>query len=568
MIKKIVSGDFLRDKPTQSVAAAALIISLAGVASRLLGLVRDRILAGQFGAGDTLDAYYAAFRIPDLIYNLMIVGALSAAFIPVFTELIANKNEDEAWKLSSGILSLQILVTGVVSIVLVIFAPQLMHLVTPGYTGEKMDLTVTLTRIMFLSPFLLGISGIIGGALVSFKKFLVYSLAPVFYNAGIIIGALFFVKPFGPAGLAWGVVLGALLHLLVQYPAVKFSGFNFKPMFFDAWNNPSVRKVFRLMIPRTLTIAVSQINFTIITIFASTLSAGSLAVFNFANNIQSAPLGLFGVSFAIAVFPTLSSHSAKKEPAEFVRAFSRTFRQILFFVIPLSMFIFVLRAQTVRVLLGTGKFNWDNTILTFQVLGLMALSLFAQSLLPLLTRAFYALQNTKTPLYIAIVSEGINISAVLFLLRTGTVLGLPPAFFSDKFVAGWNPVFSLAIAFSLASLVNTFLLIFFLRKNLPSIDGKNIWNSTIRIVGATIIAGFVTQITKIIVGTQGELDTFVAVFIQLVVAGSSGLAAFCLASYYFNVKEFFQFTHSISKKIFKAKKIITEDMAEVTGVGE
>lgn len=547
MIKKFVNSKILNENPTQSVAAAAFIISFAGIASRLLGLIRDRILAGQFGAGDVLDAYYAAFRVPDLIYNLMIVGALSAAFIPVFTELIAEKKEEKAWELSSGIMSLQILLTGVISLILVLFAPWLMRLVTPGYEGAKLDLTVSLTRIMFLSPFLLGISGIFGGALVSFKKFLIYSLAPVFYNLGIIIGTLFFIKPLGPAGLAWGVVLGALLHLLVQYPSVKHSGFRFKPVFFSALKNADVRKVLRLMAPRTMTIAVSQINFTIITIFASTLATGSLAIFNFANNIQSAPLGLFGISFAIAVFPTLSAHGAKKELDNFILVFSRTLRQILFFVIPLSMFLFVLRAQTVRVLLGTGQFNWDDTILTFQVLGLMAMSLFAQSLLPLLTRAFYALQDTKTPLYIALVSEAVNIAAVFLLI-------------------GRYNVYGLAIAFSLASVINMVLLMIFLRKNLQSMDGKNILDSTIRIIAASLIAGGVTQIAKIIVGTQGELDTFVEILTQLVVAGTAGLAAFCLASYYFNVQEFFQFTRSITRKIFKEKKMIGEDTGEVSGI--
>jgi putative peptidoglycan lipid II flippase len=547
MIKKFVNNKLLNEKPTQSIVAAAFIISLAGVASRVLGLFRDRILAGHFGAGDMLDAYYAAFRIPDLIFNLMIAGALSAAFIPVFTELVEKKGEKEAWEFSSGILSLQIMITGLISIILVIFAPALMHLVTPGYSGDKLELTVTLTRIMFLSPFLLGISGILGGALVSLKKFLIYSLAPIFYNAGIIIGALFFIKPFGPAGLAWGVVLGALLHLLVQYPAVKFSGFYFKPMFFDAWKNPSVRKMLKLTIPRTITIAVSQINFTIITIFASTLAAGSLAVFNFANNIQSGPLGLFGVSFAIAVFPTLSAHVAKKETDKFVDAFSRTFRQILFFVIPLSMFLFVLRAQTVRVLLGTGKFNWDNTILTFQVLGIMALSLFAQSLLPLLTRVYYALQNTKTPLKITIFSEAALLFLVLVLIKPYGIYGL-------------------AVAFSVSSIINMALLLIYLRKYVPNIDGKNIFNSTARIIAATIIAGVITQIAKYIVGTRGELDTFLAVLTQLVIAGGSGLAAFCLASYYFNVKEFFQFTDSVTKKLFKTKNVITEDTGEVAGI--
>lgn len=547
MIKKLVKNKFLNEKPTQSVAAAAFIISLAGIASRLLGLLRDRILAGQFGAGDTLDAYYAAFRVPDLIYNLMIVGALSAAFIPVFTELIAENKEEEAWKLSSGILTLQVLITGAISILLVIFAPTLMKLVTPGFSGEKMELTVTLTRIMFLSPFLLGISGIIGGILVSFKKFLIYSLAPVFYNAGIIVGAVFFVPWVGPVGLAWGVVLGAALHMLVQYPAVKFSGFHFKPMLADAFNNPGVRKVLRLMIPRTLTIASSQINITIVTIFASTLAAGSLAVFNFASNIQSAPLGLFGVSFSIAVFPTLSALAAQKKDRDFAVAFSRTFRQILFFVIPFSVFLLVLRAQTVRVLLGSGKFNWDDTTLTFQTLGLLALSLFAQSLIPLMTRAFYALQDTKTPLYISLVSDAVNLVMVFALI-------------------GKFHVFGLAIAFSISSLINMLLLIVFLKKDMKELDSNILIDSTIRIVAASIIGGATAQAVKTVVGTQGELDTFVAVLNQLILSGGAGLAAFMIASYYFNVKEFFQFTESVSRKLFRAKKVIEEGTEDVAGI--
>ena len=547
MIQKIINSKFLNEKPTQSVAAAALIISLAGIASRFLGLLRDRILAGQFGAGDTLDAYYAAFRIPDLIYNLMIVGALSAAFIPVFTELISEDKEDEAWKLSSGILSLQIIITGIISILLVIFSPQLMKLVTPGYTGEKMQLTVLLTRIMFLSPFLLGISGIFGGILVSFKKFLIYSLAPIFYNLGIIIGAVFFVKYLGPIGLALGVVLGAFLHMLVQFPSVKFSGFHFKLVFSEAIANRNVRKVLKLMVPRTLTIAVSQINFTIITIFASTLTAGSLAVFNFANNIQSAPLGLFGVSFSIAVFPTLSALAAKKRKDEFVSAFGKTFTQILFFVIPLSVFIVVLRAQIVRVLLGSGKFNWDNTILTFQTLGLLALSLFAQSLLPLLTRAFYALQNTKIPLYIGIFSEIINLSLVVILIKNFGVFGL-------------------AVAFSVSSIINMLLLLIFLKKQVGGIGGKEIGHSTLQIAIASLVGGLTAQFGKYLVGTQGELDTFVAVLSQLVIAGTMGLATFSLVAYYLRIPEFFQFTNSLTQKVLRSKKTIGEDTGEVSGI--
>lgn len=537
----------MNEKPTQSVAAAAFIVSLAGVASRLLGLVRDRILAGQFGADDTLDAYYAAFRIPDLIYNLMIVGALSAAFIPVFTEYVAKGKEKEAWKLSSGILSLQIVITGIVSGILIATAPWFMHLVTPGFSGQKMDLTVALTRIMFLSPFFLGISGIFGGVLVSFKKFLVYSLAPIFYNLGIIIGAIFFVKFWGPIGLAWGVVLGTLMHMLVQYPSLRFSGFRFKPMFWEAWQDKGVRKVLRLMVPRTMTIAVTQINLTVITSIATTSVAGSLAVFNLANNIQSAPLGLFGVSFSIAVFPVLSALAAQKDQEKFIQTFSRTCRQILFFVIPVSVFLYVLRAQTVRVLLGSGKFNWDDTIMTYTTLAWLVASLFAQSLIPLLTRAFYALQNTKTPLYITIVSEIVNILAALMLIKEYGVFGL-------------------AAAFSFSSLVSMLLLWVFLRKSLPHLDGKKIFLSTNKILLASFVGGAVAQLAKIVVGTRGELDTFMAVLAQLVIAGGAGLAAFMAASYYLKSEEFFHFTGSITRKIFKDKKQITESTGEVTGV--
>jgi len=547
VIKRLAKNKFLNEKPTQSIAAAAFIISLAGIASRVLGLLRDRILAGQFGAGDTLDAYYAAFRIPDLIYNLVIIGALSAAFIPVFTQLITEKREEDGWKLSSGILSLQICITGILLVILAIFTPQLMHLVTPGFSGEKMDLTITLTRIMFLSPFLLGISGIFGGILVSFKKFLIYSLAPIFYNIGIIIGAVYFVKFWGPIGLAWGVVLGAVMHMLVQYPSVKFSGFHFRPAFFDALKDATVRRVLKLMIPRTLTIAVTQINFMIITIFASTLAAGSLAVFNFANNIQSAPLGLFGISFAIAVFPSLSAYAAQKNKEEFISAFSRTFRQILFFIIPVSVFIFVLRAQTVRLALGSGKFDWNDTILTFQILGLLTMSLLAQALLPLLTRAFYALQNTKTPLYVALISEAVNLLTVALMI-------------------GKYGIFGLAIAFSLSSFVNAILLFFFLRKKLSSIDGKTILDSTVRIIIASLIGGGVAQIAKYVVGSRGELDTFLAVLRQFMIAGISGAIAFAAASYFLRVKEFFQFKESITRKLFGAKKVIQEDTGEVTGI--
>ena len=546
MISRIVKRALLEDKPRQSVAGAALIISLFGIASRVLGLLRDRILAGQFGAGDTLDAYYAAFRIPDLMYNLMIVGALSAAFIPVFTELIANKKEGDAWKLSSGVLSLQICITAAISVIVVVFAVPVMKMVTPGFTGQKLELTVYLTRIMLLSSFLFGISGIIGGVLVSFKKFLVYSLAPIFYNIGIIIGAVFFVRLFGPVGLAWGVVLGALLHMLVQYPAVRRSGFRFNPGLKSAMRNPEVRKVIRLMVPRTLTIAVTQVSLTISTVFASTLAPGSLAVFTLANNIQSAPLGLFGVSFSIAVLPALSAFVARGENDKFVQTYSKTLRQILFFVIPASVFLFMLRAQIVRIALGSGQFNWDNTVATLTTLGILTVGLFAQSIIPLFTRMFYALQNTKIPFYIAIVSEVFNVAATFILIRPYGVFGL-------------------AGAFSLGSVFNMGLLYIYLKKQVGDLDEQRVLRSTLSIIVASVCAGFAVQIAKEAVGTAGELDTFIAVLSQFVVAGGLGAVTFAIACHYLKIEEYHQLVLAMKRKLFKEKKAIQEDMHEVAG---
>jgi len=547
MIRRIFNNKILNEKPTESVTAAAFIIALSGIVSRILGLFRDRILASQFGAGDTLDVYYASFRVPDLIYNLLILGALSAAFIPIFTGLFFKDKKEEAWKMAAGVLNVSVLVIAGLSLILVACAPWIMKLLTPGFSPEKLEMVVLFTRIMFLSPLLLGISAVFGGVLVSLKKFLMYSLAPIFYNIGIILGVLFLVPWIGSVGLAWGVVLGAFLHMLIQYPSVKSSGFHFSFKWFNALSDSEVKRVLYLMVPRMLSIAVTQFNLTIITIFASTLRPGSLSIFNFANNIQSAPLGLFGVSFAIAVFPSLSAYATKDVKEDFVQIFSKTLRQILFFIIPISVFIIILRAQIVRLVLGSGKFDWEDTILTFSVLGFLALSLFAQSVIPLLTRSFYALQNTKTPFYVALVSEALNITLVILLIKNYALTGL-------------------AVAFSIASITNAMLLFYFLRKKMGSLDDQNILSAILKILLAALVAGLGAQLTKYLVGIFFELDTFLSVLTQFSLAAGVGVALFSLSSIILEIDEFKQFKHSLTRKIFGAKEQIVEDSSEVRGM--
>lgn len=543
MIKRIIN---LNSHVSTSIGSAAFLITLMGLASRFLGLFRDRLLAGTFGAGDTLDIYYAAFRIPDLIYNLLILGALSSAFIPVFTGLVSNDKKEEAWNLANGIMNLMLALIILLSLIFCLFTPWLMKLITPGFDAEKIDQVVMLTRIMFLSPLFLGISGIFGGILTSFKRFLIYSLAPIFYNLGIIFGIFFFVKNWGIIGLAWGVVLGAALHMLSQYIAVKTLGFKHTWSFWPHFSDKEVRKVFQLMIPRTLGIAVNQINLFVITIFASLLASGSLAVFSFAQNLQSVPLGIIGISFAIAVFPTLSTLAAKKEEANFIQTFSETFRQILFFVIPISVFMLILRAQIVRVVLGTGKFNWEDTTLTFQCLGIFALSLFAQSVVPLLARTFYALQNTKTPFYIALVSEAVNILAVILLI-------------------GKYQILSLVIAFSLASTVQMLLLLFALRFKLDNLDDRQIINSLSKISLATLLGGTTVQIFKHISVSFVDLDTFAGVFLQLTISSVAGLLVFAAIAHLIKLEEFSNFKKSLARRMIK-KSVLSESTGEVSGV--
>lgn len=547
MVRKLIGhlSDW-SSTPSKTVGGAALLIAIAGIASRFLGFVRDRILAHNFGAGDVLDAYYTAFRLPDLIFSFLVLGALSAAFVPVFTELRSEKKDEEAWRLTAGVLHLILFALGCLAVLGMIFADELTRLLAPGFSVEKQATATMLTRVMLISPLFLSISSVFGGVLVSFKQFAAYSLAPVFYNIGIIFGAIFLTPIMGPIGLAWGVVLGSFLHMAAQYPSFIRAGFQNQWFFLNAWKDKSVRRVIELMIPRSLGMAINQVSLLVMTFFASTLVSGSLAVFTLANNIQSVPLGLFGIAFALAAFPSLSQFAAEKNDRDFFLMLVRTARRILFFVVPLSVLIIVFRAQFVRVILGSGNFDWQDTIQTFEVLKYLALSLFAQSLIPLFARAFFALQNTKIPLYIALVSEAIHIVLIPFLLPLYSVQGL-------------------AIAFSISTFVNFSLLYFYLRKRLRYWDNHVVFWPVIKIFLASLFAGIVAHLSKSVFAlTTNELDTFIEVFLQLVLGFTIGVSAFVLFSHWFQIPELIRVKNFLLRKIMRQPEIVayTEDHPE------
>lgn len=537
MFKRLLNGQ------VNSITLAAGLVAFSSLLSRLLGVFRDRILASEFGAGDVLDIYYAAFKVPDFIFNLLILGALSAGFIPVFTALIKKENEqNEAWEFVSNVLNIIVVILVGISLVGIIFAPALMKFIAPGFTSENQMITANLMRIMFLSPLFLGISGVLGGVLQSMKCFFVYSLAPIFYNVGIIVGALFFVPRWGIYGLAWGVVLGAFVHMMAQVPAIFSLGFKYS--FGFNWRSEQIKKIGTMMIPRTLSLATTQINFLVITIIASTLTPGSLTIFNLANNLQFFPIGIFAISFAVAAFPTLSAASFDNK--KIADDFSSTARQILFFIVPSTVLLLTLRAQIIRVILGAGQFTWEDTILTMNALGFFALSLFAQALIPLMVRVFYARHNSKTPFYIGAFVGVINIGLSYWL-------------------AGVMGVVGLALAFSISNIIYFAILWLRLHNEIGSLDEMKILVAVLKFSGAAMLAGSTIQIIKLIVWPYIDMTKTWGVFTQGFLAGAAGLAVYVLASYILKSEELLNFWAGLKRRM-SWNKLSTDDQGEARGI--
>ncbi len=521
---------------SKTITGAALVLGAASFVSRIIGLIRDRIFAHTFGAGQTLDVYYAAFRIPDLLYNIIIVGALSAGFIPVFLT-VWNRNKEEARELFNQLVTAALVILTALSILLFVLMPWLVRFVVPGFSEHAMQETAALSRIMLLSPIILGVSGIISGVLQALKSFFIYSITPIVYNIGIIIGALFFVPLYGISGLGYGVILGTLLHLCIQLPPLLRYGFRYQPP--KRFNLASLKEIGRLMIPRTLTLGTNQLTFIIITVIASTLSAGSIAIFNLANNLQYFPVGIIGISFALAAFPTLSELVAQKNEERFRDELSNTIRQIIFLIIPLTIIFLLLRAQIVRVLLGSGKFGWDATIATADTLAFFTLSLFAQSLIPLLTRGFYALHNTKTPLFIAFISTLITIILSLSLKESFGIVGL-------------------AMAFSLGCIFQTAVLWVTLRQHVKTLHEGKMLHSLYKVSIAGLAMALAIQLTKSPVAAIVNMQRFWGIFVQGFVTGVIGIVVYGGTCYLLRTDEMLHLLRTLNRRWLTLRGVVGE----------
>jgi len=504
---------------------AAMLLGATYLINNVLGLLREIIIANKFGAERTADIFFSSFKIPDLIFQLLILGALSTAFIPVLVEHISKKDEEGIKIISNSVLNFFLLVAVLFAGFTFIFAPKIVPYIFPGFfrhtqeTGfDVFKVTVNTTRIMLLSPIFFSISGIFSGILNSYKRFLTYALAPVIYNISIIFSALFLTEKFQiPVyGLALGVVVGAFLHAAIQFPEVLKTGFHYYPIL--NFKEGNIMRILKLMLPRSLAIGVNQINILVDSVVAS-FFVGGISIITYANDIQTIPTQIFGIAIATAIFPSLAESFVKKDMGEFMKSFSWSFRRIIFFLIPATVGMIVLRAQIVRLIFGFGNFNWESTRWTTMTLLFFAVSIIAQGLAPLVVRGFYAIQDTKTPLFIGIFVMALN--AVLTITLPFIVYSPP----NDRLgIAG------VALAFSIASFANIILLLLFLHKKIGALDKDHrIFESAFRLLFASGVLGitahyllyffdkYVDTLTVIGLGLQtlGTITISAAVYLGL-----------------------------------------------------
>ncbi|PIR47965.1 murein biosynthesis integral membrane protein MurJ [Candidatus Uhrbacteria bacterium CG10_big_fil_rev_8_21_14_0_10_50_16] len=517
-----------------TIVGAAVLLGATALASRVLGLIRDRLLAGTFGAGVELDVYYAAFRIPDLIFTFLVLGALSAGFIPFFSKRF-SKNSDLAWEFTNNVLHIMGAFLILLSGIGMIYTPQILHMIAPGFNAATVDQAVGISRIMYFATILLGLSSVFGGVLQGLKRFTLYAIAPLLYNIGIISGVI--VTGFvggGIATVAWGVVLGSFLHFLIQLVGAIHSGWRYR-MVWD-WRDPDVRTLLYLMGPRIVGLGISQLNLIVMTAIASLLAVGSIAIFNFANNIQYVPIGIVGISFAIAAFPLLSEQANNEDMAKMRATISTTTRNILFLIIPLSVVFLLLRIQIVRVVLGAGVIDWDSTILTAHTLAFFVLSLFAQALIPLLVRVYFAFKNTLTPALIALATAAINIVLALYWSHSYGVAGI-------------------AMAFSLASILQLICLWFFISRKLHGLDESRILQSLITFCVASLLGGLMIQAMKILYERVIPTNTFFGILGQGLVAGIAGLIVYILAAWIWRSPELTTLWCSLQRRLFRKYRL-------------
>ncbi len=467
MNKIFKSGRKIFLSPQSSVMSAAGVIMLMVVASRILGLVRQRVLA-HFFLPEDLALFFAAFRLPDLIFEVLVFGTFSSAFIPIFTKSL-KKGESIAWDTAARVVNIGLIVFIPLAIIFALKADLIYSYVAPGFTPEQTHSIASIARILFAAQAFFVVSYVLTGVLESLRLFLVPALAPVFYNIGIIFGTVVFARSLGLFAPAVGVLIGAASHFLIQLPASIKLGFRFgnqiKP-------NADVKKIGHLALPRIIDLSFQQVAKTVELYFASLISVASYTYYTFANTLQLLPVGLLGTSVAKAALPTLSR--LENDLSEFKKALFSVFTQMVFLIAPLAVMLMVLRIPFVRLVYGTDIFGWEATVQTGMVVSAFGVGVVFQAAIALFSRAFYALHDTKTPVFASIGSIVVNVAASYYFIG---ILKLD--------------VWSLAASFSLSVILQSVLLFYLLMKKIGYTNTRLLFVPLIKILVSSVVSGFV-----------------------------------------------------------------------------
>ena len=554
MVRKIF-GFLYRE--THTLNQAALLLGLFAVLSQVLAFLRDRLLAHIFGASAELDIYYAAFRIPDFIFVTVASVVSLSVLIPFIIEKESGGREALRDFIDNIFSFFSILIIAVSALAFFLI-PAISGILFKGFSEPVLSQVILISRILLLSPIILGFSNLFGSLTQAFSRFTVYALAPLLYNAGIIIGIIFLTGQLGIIGVVIGVVIGVSLHALVQVPFVFTSGL-FPRLIFHL-NFASIKKVASISFPRTLTLSMTNLATIFLVSMASLMTIGSISIFSFSFNLQSVPLSIIGVSYSLAAFPTLSRRFRDNHIEEFIKQMATTARFIIFWSLPLTALFIVLRAQIVRVILGSGLFDWNDTRLTAAALALFALSSMFQCLLLLFMRGFYSAGFTKKPFLINLFSTIILILGTWGLVKVFYFYPEFRYFISALLKVEDLPgtvVLMLPLGFSIGNIINGLIHWFTFEKEFKGFS-RGVVKTFFDCLGASVIMGAVTYLGLNIFVSFLDTTSLVGIFLQGVLAGILGILVGVLILFLLKNKELFEIWNTIHQRFWKASVIATD----------
>lgn len=548
-MKNVVDNDSTRMN-AEKLARAAIVVMVATTLSRMFGYVREMVVAAYFGAGYQVDAYRVAIQLPNLFRLLLADAAIASAFIPVFSSYLAREKKEEAWKIASSIVNLAFIVLGIITVAGIVFAPFLIHILAPGFKfrPETFGLSVSLTRIMFPALIFMALSGIVMGVLNSYNKFFVPSISPVVWNFVIIGSIMIFSGEIGIFALAVGLVVATVIQFLMQLPDV---GSDLKLYRFRiVLSHPGVQEFLKLIVPIVASAATTDINTIVDTRFASVLGIGSVASLGYAVRLYMVPLGIFSLAISTVLFPTLSKFASLGREDEFRSYLSFGIRAIIAIVMPVSIYFVFFSLPITRLLFERGRFHFQDSLMTASPFAYYSMGLVAISVSTLLSRAYYALKDSKTPFLIALLSVVINYFGDWFFMRTLPVvyeaLTLPEA------GRWWGyPHGGIALSTSVVSLFQMLLLIYFYRRKFGILQGRRILEVVLKTTLSSIIAVIVAfpvfkALYGIISGTLGLLISLTGSFSVFAVI-------FVISVILFRMKEITQFKELVLNRFLKKK---------------